>query len=67
MILYVKLSICIEYFQDCGISLNQSFGELKVTKAVETYVHCYWTIERAGITEAVAIVYLHDLYLRHCR
>ncbi|KAL9953500.1 hypothetical protein ACROYT_G040923 [Oculina patagonica] len=49
----------------CGGYINQSYGQLHIgnNRGGSSYVSCDWVIGSVGISQAVAFVWIQDLYL----
>jgi len=47
----------------CGDYMNQSFGQIHIDDhRGSSYVRCNWEIGSVGISQAVAFVWIQDLY-----
>ena len=54
-------------FADCGGSLSELFVNLEVGQRSYYTLYCNWNIGNTGITQAVALVSLPELYLSYYR
>ena len=52
----------------CGGYANRSFGHLQIdSNRGSSYVTCTFVVGRVGINQAVALVWIQDLYLSYYR
>ena len=54
-------------FAGCGGSLNELFVNLEVGQRSYYTLYCNWKIGNAGVSQAVALVSLPELYLSYSR
>ena len=67
--LFLSVMHSIVSFAGCGRALNELFGNLQVRSssyyAGSFALRCNWEIQNAGISQAVALFSLPDLYLSY--
>ncbi|KAL9953477.1 hypothetical protein ACROYT_G040900 [Oculina patagonica] len=55
-------------FKGCYTILNRTFGQIDYTAEYGYGLrHCIWTIQNAGIREAVALISVEEIDLSNCR
>ena len=64
--LFLSIMHSIVSFAGCGRAINELFGNLQVrSSSYYDSLRCNWEIQNAGISQAVALFSLPELYLSY--
>lgn len=56
--------MCVIFRLGCTEKVNQSFGRLDISFSIKFDPYCNWIVGNSGISQAVAIVSIHQMNLR---